>query len=40
MTQEFHLRRVEVGYTLASTEKGRRKVSEVLIANTPLKLAA
>lgn len=35
----FHLRRVEVQYTLASTTSGRQTTAEVLIANRPLHLA-
>jgi DNA adenine methylase len=37
---KFHVRRVEVGYTLASAPANRRKVSEVLISRAPLKIAA
>lgn len=36
----FHLRRVEVGYTLASSASDRRKAGELLISNKALKLAA
>lgn len=36
----FHLRRVEVGYTLASSASNRRNAGELLISNKALKPAA
>jgi len=36
----FHLRRVEVLYSLAAPVEGRKKTGEVLIANSEIKLAA
>ncbi len=37
---KFHLRRVEVGYTLASSAANRRNAGELLISNKALKPAA